>query len=399
VRAAFAYSGVILRQLTRDRSALFFLVVLPVAIITIIGTVFGGVDQLRIGVVAPAGDPYAVALVEALEDADGVSVVRYDDLEAVRRAVRRQVVVQGVVLPDGFGDALRSEGRVEVTYVVNPTSSDWFTVRATVDGIVGETGVRATAAVVAAQLLDSTVGEQLVAVDRVDRSAPLPVEVTEVGAARVRDLSEFSLVAPQQLVLFAFVNSLGAGTALVIARRSGVLRRAFATRTSLRVLLLGILLGWFCVALLESALIMGVGTLAFGVRWGDPVAAVALALVYAATCTGAGLLLGALGRNEDRVAAIGPATGMVLGALGGCMMPLEFFPPGMLAVARLTPHYWGVTAWQALVVDGAGFGVIGVRVMVLGGFALVLVGLATVVLRRELTGGSARWPARRRRAR
>jgi hypothetical protein len=51
------------------------------------------------------------------------------------------------------------------------------------------------------------------------------------------------------------------------------------------------------------------------------------------------------------------------------------------------------------VVDGAGFGVIGVRVMVLGGFALVLVGLATVVLRRELTGGSARWPARRRRAR
>ena len=154
----------------------------------------------------------------------------------------------------------------------------------------------------------------------------------------------------------------------------------------MRLLLAGVTFAWFTIALLESLLIVGVGALVFGVAWGDPVAASALVLVYAAAGAAAGLLMGAVGRNEDRVAAIGPASGMVLGALGGCMMPLEFFPPTMLAVAHLTPHYWGVTAWQELVFDGAGIADIAPQLAVLAGFALVLAVLASRSLRRELTG-------------
>jgi ABC-2 type transport system permease protein len=385
-RSVLAPTRVIARQLARDRSSLVFLVVLPIAIITIIGTVWGGADVLRLGVAAPADDPMAAAVVDDLEGAEGIEVVRYDDLEEVRAAVRRAVVSQGIVIDDGFGAALRRGDPAAVRYVVNPTSSDWFTVRATVDGVVQQLGVRATAARVVADLVGGGVEERLAQVDELAREASLAVVVTDVGEGRVRDLSDFTVIASQQLVLFVFVNSLGAATALVIARRSGVLRRAFASRTSLRVLLVGVMLAWLAVALAESVLIIAVGAIVFGVEWGDPLAAGVLVLLYAAVGAGAGLMLGTAGRNEDRVAAIGPATGMVLGALGGCMMPLELFPPPMLAVAHLTPHYWAVTAWHELVLDGEGLAGITPELVVLSLFALVLVGAATVGLRRELTG-------------
>lgn len=385
-RAVLAYTRVILRQLTRDRSSLVFLVVLPLAIITIIGTVWGGVDVLRLAVAAPDDDPLAKAVVEDLDAAEGIEVVRYDDLAGVQAAVRRAVVTQGVVIDEGFSEALRRGDDAVVQYVVNPTSSDWFTVRTAVDGVVQQLGVRATAALVVVDVVGGDFDEQLARVEDLAGEVAAGVVVSDVGESRVRELSDFALIAPQQLVLFVFVNSLGSATALVIARRSGVLRRAFATRTSLRLLLFGVLLAWLSVALLESLLIVTVGAVAFGVAWGDPVAAGVLVLVYGAVGSGAGLLLGTLGRNEDRVAAIGPATGMVLGALGGCMMPLEFFPPVMAGVARLTPHYWAVTAWQELVVDGEDLRGIVPQLAVLAAIGLVLVGTATLGLRRELTG-------------
>lgn len=390
VRSALAYTRAILRQLTRDRAAMFFLIVLPIAIITIIGTVWGGADVLRVAVVASEDDPLAMKVIDDLEAADGIEVVWYDDLNEAKGAVRRAAVSQGVVIEDGFGDSLRDDGASEVLYVVNPTSSDWFTVRITVEDVVQQLGVRATAAIVVVELAGGTFDERLAQVEAAAGDVTAGVVVTDVGEGRVEGLSDFALIAPQQLVLFVFVNSLGAATALVIARRTGVLRRSFATRTSLRLLLVGVMLAWFTIALLESVLIITVGAVLFGVAWGDPVAAGSLVLVYAAVGCGAGLLLGTLGRNEDRVGAIGPAMGMVLGALGGCMMPLEFFPPVMLAVAHLIPHYWAVTAWQELVFDGAGLVDIALQLGVLAVFAAVLVSWATRGLRRELTGSGGR---------
>jgi linearmycin/streptolysin S transport system permease protein len=138
---------------------------------------------------------------------------------------------------------------------------------------------------------------------------------------------------------------------------------------------------------LQSLIIVGVGALVFGVDWGDPVAAIVLIVVYALVGSGAGLLVGAIGRSEDRVSAIAPVTGIVLGALGGCMIPLEIFPPTMRTIAHVVPQFWAITAWQHLVFDGAGLGDVMVPVLVLAVFAAVFLGFAATVLRRDLAQG------------
>ena len=78
---------------------------------------------------------------------------------------------------------------------------------------------------------------------------------------------------------------------------------------------------------------------------------------------------------------------IVLGALGGCMVPLEVFPPAMDTVAHAVPHFWAVRAWQQLIFDGAGVGTILPSLAVLAATATVAIAAATAVLRRELTGG------------
>ena len=139
------------------------------------------------------------------------------------------------------------------------------------------------------------------------------------------------------------------------------------------------------VALLQSVLIVGVGSLVFGVSWGDPVAATALVVVWALVGTGAGVLAGSLFRTPEQATAIGVSAGMAAGMLGGCMWPLEIVGDTMRTVGHAMPHAWAVDAWVELLSRGGGLGDIAAQLAVLAGFAAVLLTAATLRLRARLT--------------
>ncbi len=213
------------------------------------------------------------------------------------------------------------------------------------------------------------------------------VETVDVTGP-ARDIGRFSRTAPQNLVLFTFITALTSSVVLIKARRNGVLRRALACRSGLGTQLAGLGLGWFSICLVQGLVIVGVGGLFFGVHWGDPLGAAGLLIVFSLVGCGAGLLVGALGSNEDRVSAITPIVGIVSGALGGCMVPLEVFPEGMRTVARFTPHFWALRGWERLVLKRADAGDVAGSVAVLGAYAVALLVLSTVALRSALLRGS-----------
>ncbi len=140
------------------------------------------------------------------------------------------------------------------------------------------------------------------------------------------------------------------------------------------------------LAVIQAVIIVAVGALAFGVDWGAPVAAVALLLLFALVGTGAGLLVGAAVSSEDTATSIAIPVGLVLAALGGCLVPSEVFPEFLQNVSRATPHYWALEGWKELMFDGAGLGDVAPQLVVLAGFAVVLVAASGLVLRRSLLG-------------
>lgn len=379
---------VVLRQLLNDRMSLFFVLVLPVVVIVVIGATFGSAPSFEIGVVRPSDANVSARTIERrLGEADGVDVEVYSSVEELRGAVRRQALSVGVVFADDL-DALAAAGEPVITVIADPGSQSGLAVLDIVRSAVATELSPADAARFASDR--SGVTDDL-AIDMANSIQPgLPgvtVAVEEVGAARSGNLSSFSLTAPQNLVLFVFINAMAGGASLVRMRRMGVLRRVLAGPVSAGDVVIGVSAAWFLVSLIQSVLIVGVGALVFGVSWGSPVAAALLVVVFSAVGAGAGLLVGSLGGNEDRVSAMSPPFGIVLGALGGCMVPLEVFPAAMLTVAKAVPHYWAMTAWQRLVFDGDGLGAIVVPLLVLMGFAALFVLVAMRSLHRDLTQG------------
>jgi ABC-2 type transport system permease protein len=385
IRIISAFVSVVLRGVVRDPQALFFMVALPVAIIVIIGATFGGVQRLDIGVVQRDHGVVASAVVDTLRAATGVRVHVYKDLESVRRAVRRQAIAAGIELPADLDERAAGSGFIDLPFVTNRATSASFPARNIVDDALGRIGGRVAAARLTATATGIAFRDALREATAVALRMPgIVVTTRDVGSGRAATLSRFSLTAPQNLVLFVFISAAASSAAIVRMRRGGLLRRVLASPVSAAMLTGGIAAGWFAIATCQSLIIIVVGTLLFGVDWGDPLAATVLVTVYALVGSGVGLLTGAAARDADRVGAIAPVVGIVLGALGGCMIPLEFFPPSMRAVAHVVPQFWAVTAWQRLVFDGAGVAGIAGPVGVLAAFAVVFLALAAIVLQRDL---------------
>jgi ABC-2 type transport system permease protein len=125
--------------------------------------------------------------------------------------------------------------------------------------------------------------------------------------------------------------------------------------------------------------------LLFQVNWGDPVGAAAIMILFGAVAAGTAMLMGTLFRNDQQAAGVGVILGLGVAALGGCMIPIEFFSPTMQKVAHLTPHAWALDAFSILVRENGTIIDILPELAVLALFAVALITIASFRLRRAMT--------------
>jgi ABC-2 type transport system permease protein len=392
MRKALVIAGSSLRRLFRDRSNIFFVLILPLLLVLVIGSLFGGGFTPAVGVVAPADDPLAGQLVDELEASEAIELVAYDDEDSLLGAVERGAVQAGVVVPDGYADDLAAAGDepVEIGFIARPTGLG-PQLQATVQAVVGPQAARVRAArFAAAEGAGNYEGALERAGELQDQLPQIEARTTTVGDETFpATLGQFDLGASSQLVLFVFIVSLTGSAALIQSRQLGVAHRMLSTPTSMRTVLAGETMGRYGVALFQGLYIMGFSLLLFGVSWGDPIGAVAILLLFALVGAGAGMLMGSLFRNDQQAAGIGIIVGLGLGALGGAMTPIEFFSPTMVRVAHITPHAWALDGFAELVRDDGTIIDIWTELIVLALMALVVLLAANWALHRALTSGRA----------
>lgn len=377
-----------LLRLLRDRSNLFFVLVLPLLLVVLIGASFGGGMTSRLGIVAPADDPAAEELTAALDDLDGFTVVEVADADALLAAVERNELTAGVVVPEGYSGALDQAQPATVRYLAQPGAST-LSLQQVVEGVLAtqSAGPSAAAAVTAATTADPAelvpVARQLAA----ERSG-VEVRVTAVGgdelAREFAGLGRFDLGASSQLLLFTFLTALTGSASLIETRRLGVASRMLATPSRVATIVGGQAAGRIAVALFQALYIAVATVLLFRVDWGDPVASLAVIVLFSIAAGGAGMLVGALASNESQASGLGIGLGIGLAALGGSMAPLEIYPPVAQQVALATPHAWANLAMAEIVRRDGGIGDVLLELGVLALFAVGLLGLATWRLHRVL---------------
>lgn len=360
----------------RDRIAMFTTIAMPIVVILLIGLSFGGSgSRLTVGVIAPAPGPLGTQLVAALERSPGLDVSTYAETGDMYRDIRMGLLSGGVEVP-ADGQPVRID--------VPQTSQDYGPMVSAVNAAVAQVGTRAVAVQALREDLPAARAERAVAVAQ-ETVPAVEVSTRTVGTVSAMEANRFASAVPSQLTLFMFLTGLIAAAALVQARDLRVFQRALSAPQGLRVYLGGLGLSRFGIAMLQAAILLGLGVVAFRIDLGALSAWLPLVVVYGVICAAAGMLLGAIVRTPGQAVAVAIPTGIVLGMLGGTMWPLSVVSPTMRAIGHLTPQAWAMDAWNLIINEGVTAAPRQMAVLAI--FAVVLSALALWALGRHARTG------------
>lgn len=140
-------------------------------------------------------------------------------------------------------------------------------------------------------------------------------------------------------------------------RRLGVFKRLLSFPVGRRHLIAGKILPFFIINVIQFFLMFLVGvfilprlthlklTLDFSL-WGIT----AITFVCAMTSTSYGFMISSLSKTSEQASSFGSLSVVILAILGGVMIPRFVMPDFMQTMSEVSPLYWGLEAYQDLIV-------------------------------------------------
>jgi ABC-type multidrug transport system permease subunit len=327
-----AYPSLLLRQFlmvwrlyARDRVALFWNFAFPVLLLVGFGTIFRGGSAPSVTVVvtdAAAADPDGAGLLAALARGPA-KVLRLAGPEAEARWRRGETVAQ--LEATGAGPALRIN-----TYLA----------------------AQGQAAAQAVQ--EANLAQQI----RRDGREPrlVPVRLESPGHAHAGNYAAFLLPGLLGLNLLS-MGLFGVGMVNVSYREKGKFRRLAVTPLPKWVFLLGQVLHRLTATLVQAALMLAVGRLAFGIaNQGSYLLLAAVMAVGTACFMAMGFALAGFAQTAEGYAAISNAFFFPMMFLSGVYFTLDAAPRWLQQAVVVLPLSPFLKALRAVFNDGAGLG-------------------------------------------
>lgn len=300
-----------IRGILREPEFLFWVFLFPLLLALALGLAFRSADERPVPVAVLDGDG-AAALHDALALDASLDVHRVD--EAGARAALRRGRVDVVVVP---GDP--------VTYWLDPTRPEARLARRIVNDAVQ------TAA---------------------GRRDPRAVD-TRVMEERGSRYIDFLLPGLLGMNLMG-TGMWGIGFTIVNHRSRGILKRFMATPMRRRDYLLAQVLGRLVFLVLEVAVLVGFGRLAFGVPVRGTIAALVLvSLLGAAAFAGLGLLIASRARTVEGLSGLANFVMLPMWILSGIFFSTERFPHVMQPVVQVLPLTALIDALRDVMLEGA----------------------------------------------
>ncbi len=402
-----------LKLVAADRTALVWLLVMPVAFTFFIGIAFrgGGGDE-----VSPEEMTYYVTvlnldrgeqgrdLIEAIEAEQGVDVMleepsdEEDDAERVRQLVADGERSSALIIPPAFSDSLAAGRPAALEFVRNPERLNPYKTREAVDRAVSRLNVSVMAGELAVDARTALRGEPSPELSRAladsaaafaARSwdpAPVTVRAETLGRAAGADVPAmgFSHASPAMALMFILLNGLMLSTALVEERRERTLRRLFTTPARRGEIIVANLLWRFLIGVGQLVFLIVLGIVVFGVDWGaTPLGLAAVGITYTAAVASLSVLIGTWARNSRQAESLSLVLALSMCALGGLWWPLEITPRAYQFVGHMVPTGWAMDAMHDIVSRGHGLAAVATDAAVLAGFAAAFTLAAVLSFRPE----------------
>ena len=400
------------KVLLSDAGAFSTLFIMPIAFILVMSIALQGVfdsgsnnNPIDLMIVNQDQGKVAAQIITNLNEADGLTLIEESEGQVLTRANAEDMITAGtysiaLVFPPDFSKKINETAgdsqaeRAVVSFIIDPAAGSQLIapVRGLVEGyierevstiqtpILIQQGFDALAASVPAEQtgfiqelgtqftlqMDNSLGD---AVD--DHGFEIQV-VSPEKYQSVRTPTSAEQNVPGYTIYGVFFIITIISTSLFREKNEGTLRRLQAAPISRAAILMGKLLPYYLINLIQIALMLAVGIVVFHISLGEhPLALIPLSLATAAAATGMGLLITSLGKTEEQVSSLSTILSIVLSALGGLMVPLYVMPDFMQKLAYAIPHAWALSGFLDVIVRGQGINEVMPIVGVMLGYALI----------------------------
>ncbi|MBI4329443.1 MAG: ABC transporter permease [Chloroflexi bacterium] len=191
--------------------------------------------------------------------------------------------------------------------------------------------------------------------------------------------------APALLTVFGFFFTFVlTGVSFLRERAQGTLDRLLATPVGRGDILVGYLLGFLLFAAVQASVILALTLVVLGVSHQGALWEIfAFLMVVVVMGVNLGIFISVFARNEFQVVQFIPLVFAPQVFLSGILLPVEQMPGFLQAVANVLPLKYAVEGMREIMLQGKGLSGVTSELAVLAGFAVVLLALASVTVRRS----------------
>jgi len=341
-------------HIVRDPRNLYMAVGLPVVLLILFGYgISFDLDHVPIGLVDQDRTPASREVVRSITAAGELVVASTpDDPDEADHLFRTREARAVVVLPRGLHRSSARGGAVQVLL----DGSDGVSANSVLGTILGTVNARNAATL-------ATVGA----------TPPLDFRVRLLYNPALRSAVFF---VPGLIALVLLLASVLL-TALTVAREweRGNMEQLLATPVGRVEVILGKLLPYLAIGMLQALLIVTVGTVWFDVPVQGSVAVLALGtLLFLVAALGQGLLISVVTRNQQVATQVGAVSSILPGVLlSGFVVPIENMPHVLQVLASLFPARYYVAFLRSVMLKDAPWSVLMPQLgaMALYGFAML----------------------------
>lgn len=379
-----------LRLRLRDRSAIVLAFIAPLILAFIISSALGqdeGIFRATFAVIDDDRSDISKSFVEgirsvpALENLDMKEVPNRD--EAITLMDKTEATA-AFVIPSGFAQSVTSGQTAKLTVIKSPNFpvggqvaqalADAFAAEINAGGLTIRTAVDSG-------LLAKPGAPDLNTLIQKAVEGRIPVTLVD-GQIGVNEVSNADYFAPGMTIFFLFFTVQFGALGILAERRDGTLPRLLAAPIKSSTVIFGKQLASFVLGLGSMLTMMVVTSILLDANWGDPIAAVALAVAITLAAMGVTGLAISLARTQEQASGFGSITAMGLALLGGNFLQVTDAPWIIRKLSLLTPNGWALRSFFDLAAEGGGIATVLPGLGAILAFALVTGVLALMVGRR-----------------
>lgn len=373
------------KQLIRDKKNFFFLLLFPAVFMLIFGIGFGDnvesdVDIAVINHDNASGVNLGNELVGVIKDFNSseneslFTVHEVSSEDKAQKMLENGSVSTILIIPQGFtsdmGNNMSSLG--EIVIKGNPIDADYGIGSSVISGIVSE---------FSKQIINKVAGQTIPEIE-------LKYEDLNISSS-----STFDLYAPGLIVFAILMTITVVASNVATEEESGMIKRLRLSKMKTRDYVLGNLISWSFVGVIQVIIMLLVAILV-GFKWEGGIYTLFLACIVGIVTTfssvAVALIIVALSKNAKQASSISPIIAVPLSFIAGAFIPL---PDCVIAtinnqqiqIYEILPWNQAITAIRQVLTYGQGLDAIVMNLIIILIMGIILLGISILLFNRKIS--------------